>query len=510
MAAGKDEHDRDEFDSFGAAALFDYELSQIPRVAFSSSVSPMTVEEESESCRKLREQLCTLEGENKYLRSVNDKINRQLNTAEEEKKRLKMICEQESRRQCEAIKTDLAFKTKEIHDLNERCKHLNNLLQQQSSTVHTTRLSPRIVEPRTTRKRPRPHSPEECEPNPKHSQPVSDNNKVPTLNENLIVACRSSAVLASEGGMHLIREVMRNLAISQPIKETPLVWAGGVSQPETVSEPTRWEESEEEGRGSDQSVRDSSSLEVKTESESSSQFGSSSPDSSIEVLSNVHVTSDSTTTDSYSGVVLKNMLRMYESSACQYLNTSSSLPADFDCGVSSSRSLLHFIEQSILSYHTLLRSLQSHDSSADSSFTQIPELEDISTSSGSTNSGSSNKSEYQNIDLQTLSPHSASFSPIPPSHTSCDSFFSQSTCSSSSSSTQGTHQIKTKGSVNVSQIFAILGTLCKFSQSVSCHTKVCFYEKLAQEIDFLHNNKKNNYRILRGEISHLVYIICFI
>ncbi len=469
MAAGKEEHDRDEFDSFGAAALFDYELSQVPRVAFSSSVSPMTVEEESESCRKLREQLCTLEGENKYLRSVNDKLNRQLNTAEEEKKRLKMICEQESLRQCEAMKTNLAFKTNEIHDLNERCKHLNNLLQQQSSI--DTRPSPRIVEPRTTRKRPRPHSLEECEPNPKHSQPVSvseNNNKAPTLNENLIVACRSSAILTSEGGMHLIREVMKNLAISQPIKEASLVLGDGIStsQPETVSEPTRWEESEEEGCGSYQSVRDSSSSEAKTESESSSQFELSSPkylSSSIEVLSNVHVTSDSSTTDVSSGVVLKNMLRMYESSACQYLSSSSCLPADFDCGVNSSRSFLHFIEQSILSYHTLLRSLHSHDTSADSSFTQIPEPEDISGSASS----SSNKSESQNIDLQSLSPHSMRFSPIP-SHGSWDSFFSQSTRSSSSSSTQGTNDIKTKGSANISQILAILSTLCKFSQNVSC------------------------------------------
>ena len=155
-SVGDKEDEETYLDALGTAALEVYELSQqvvdpisnpiietdftLPQTnndtrtcnepPFNTSLA--SFKEIPEKMDEVKDKLCTMDGENKILRSENEKLQHELRKKEDElqglflsHKKEKMMLEQQVKKEQQSYKSDLAFKDKEIQDLlEEKCKLL--------------------------------------------------------------------------------------------------------------------------------------------------------------------------------------------------------------------------------------------------------------------------------------------------------------------------------------------------------------------------------------------------
>ena len=493
MVVFMEDNGRDDFDVFGSAALIEFELSQRPGTSIGPDCQlnrpPSDAEDE---LQKFREQLCTLEGENKYLRSVNERLDRQVKSVEDDRKKQKLLYEQESRQQHEGLKADLAFKDKEICDLTEKCKLLTDRLNQHLSTATTDKENaatskppPKLVhiEPRPTRKRPRPSSLGEGDRQPKHLTQPSNNNQPDSFSmlpskENLVIACRSNAVLASKSSIDFIRGIMKNLVIAQQSN----TWDDGCDEGlepvchEETSIMPRYEEPEpDETSSTDQLIaHDSPSFNLKLAFDSSSQplssnaHLSSHPDMNNSVFDCYNVEG---ATSNWSSLVLKSMLDMYDSGTDHPL-CPSFFPVMFQPDLYCSNvdvSLMNFIENTLRSYYDLCRSLASSDLLFDENSEEIHPSDNCTSHRYS--DGTKGNEEASGSSSSSCSGTSQPTSKPPPLSSSPSSMYSFSSCSSYTATSQGT-ETKTSSlqMISISRVFTvlnILNTLTKYSPDVS-------------------------------------------
>ena len=261
--------ERDEFDVLGQAALTDYELTQQAgtEVRYQSPLTSNShnldsAKERSDLvCLSLQEQLCTLEGENKYLRTHNQKLELQLRDIEDSKLKYQVAFEQEALRHQESVKSDLAFKEKEIQDLKEKCCQLSERLKREQMSIETSTSSglpvcssgkhipltsensfghfqKRELIPNRTHLQPLNLSP--SDPRPARKRPRKEENGNGELNTNeheligpfdwdgssdknregipgsLTFACHLTVALANEGETNLVKELIKRVLSKHP------------------------------------------------------------------------------------------------------------------------------------------------------------------------------------------------------------------------------------------------------------------------------------------------------
>ena len=475
-------NEKDEFDVLGDAALIDYELSQVPNTRseegsqFDTSNDDSRANDDLMDNGKLYEQLCTLKGENRYLRSTNEKLDFHVKNIDKENKAAKLMHEEESKRQHEAMNVNLAFKNKEIHDLTDKCRLLNDQLSQHVSTTslgceNNGETFARKVHVERPRKRTRPSSSydnDELEPSnhlplsllsgKHHSNPV-----LSSLPQWLIITCRTNAILASECNMNSIKQLIKSLVVDKSLCDSE-------HQQHDFSHTLF----EDECSSSDSDeLLDESSSDSKWSLNNSFQTLSNMSSSKESVVSEdlfnvissnatVPCQSESDDCHNLSSYCLKSMFDVYDSNL-QHANclNSSMILLDTVCS-STNAILLKFIEDSLYSfYNTVLSTANTLESSTNSSSLNDG-LQNGSSCCGHIETRKEIEYSASSSSSQTTPLHYSS----PLSCYTCSSVSSESTLSFDS---QGSAEI-TKSSptkVDILQVLNVLKTLCTHDKNVS-------------------------------------------
>lgn len=478
---------KDEFDEFGSVALMDYELSQAPNTISDTNSN------DCNAIMKLQEQLCTMDGENKYLRSKNEKLDYHIRKVEEEKKKCLTAYEQQCTKQQEALKVDLAFKEKEILDLTQRCKILEERVTQQISSntengnvggnprplASSNRINIDVLRP--PKKRPRPISMDANElidqdmkipvVQPSNTTSYQSTCTQPVL--NVTVALHSNAVLASEGGIKLAKLLIKGHVVDQLVCDSGCldIPAANGSTTSIVS-GARYDGYRSTAIGTlanDRFLNDSTSLEsvlaqgrcvggsASFDVGIGGNWSSGKPEDCIfnEFDKDCHGYTDMCSDSSVR--ILRSALSMHDSILHPHSSTSPCILHSLIKSFDSDISFLNFIENCMQRYHSFMESLSLSSVNNKTS-------EEESSSSGNNQPTWRFDSELSSTSLPSIGTITQWSSP-----SSCCSSSLSSSCSECTTTSTCSHTAELKASlpnINIVLVFTILSTLAKHNSKV--------------------------------------------
>ncbi len=463
MAETRIANEQDEFDDFGHAALIDYELSQESNTGLGEDCQSGSFLEDDPSandhdlhhtCSKLHEQLCTLKGENRYLRSMKERLDIEIKNIDKENKATKLTHEEESRRQQEVINVTLAFKNKEIQDLTDRCKQLSDQLSRRlTSAENNNEMFSKKVEHRPARKRSRPSVCDSDDEKTIVHSLVSErrSNSISSFSpQSLTIACHTNAILASECGINCIKELIKSLATNKPLTEH--------EQEQEVLLYDDYNKYNNDDSDSDES-------DTKWLFDSLSQCPSDKAESFIseDSITNTPTPSQSDNDDL---CFLKSMYDVYDTHL-QHGNCLSSSVVLSDTVCSNNAEVLKFIEDSVHSfYNAVCLTLDTIDSTPSS----VQSQDTNSLPIGGNSNGSDNELKKEAV---CCAPTTSSSTQVAQFHYSSplsgySSVSSQSTCSNLSNDSQVSDTTKSKQTkLNILQVLDVLKTLCTHDKHVS-------------------------------------------